>query len=115
MTTFKTEQDRRAFRSIFNLIGALREVEKDMPMSMAAIFAWVALNEGRTQVEMRQDLVMPSATSSRNLAALSKVHRLGKPGHDLVEWSENPADRRAKLLYLTKTGKALVEKLVGAL
>ena len=80
-------------------------------MSMAVVFAWVALNEGKTQVDLRNALDMPSASSSRILAALSKIHRLGKPGHDLIEWVENPEDRRAKLLYLSAKGRALVTKL----
>lgn len=112
MTNLTNDQDRKRARSIFNLIVVFREVEKDMPMSMAIIFIWVALNEGSTQVEMRQALDMPSATSSRNLAALSKVHRLGKAGHDLVEWVENPEDRRAKLLYLTAKGKKLMGRIL---
>ncbi|WP_170343088.1 MarR family winged helix-turn-helix transcriptional regulator [Ruegeria arenilitoris] len=113
-SVFATEDQRQTFRAVLTLFNVLRDVEKDMPMSMAAIFAWVALNEGGTQVELRQALGMPSSTASRNLAALSKVHRLGKPGHDLIEWVENPEDRRAKLLYLTPKGKALVNELLGA-
>lgn len=112
MTTFTTDKERRVFRSVYSLIGSLRDVEKDMPMSMAIIFAWVALNEGKTQVDMRNALDMPSATSSRNLAALSKVHRLGKPGHNLIQWEENPEDRRAKLLYLTPKGRKLAKILL---
>ncbi|WP_422049748.1 MarR family winged helix-turn-helix transcriptional regulator [Shimia sp.] len=111
-TTFASDDKRRDFRSTYNLFQLMRDTEKDMPMSMAAVFAWVALNEGSTQVELRNALDMPSATSSRILAALSKVHRLGKPGHDLIEWVENPEDRRAKLLYLTTKGRALANKMV---
>ncbi|KNX40021.1 hypothetical protein ROTO_34280 [Roseovarius tolerans] len=105
--------DRKQFRAIFQVMQALRELDADMPMNQAVCFAWIALNEGRTQVELRQDLDMASSTSSRNLAALSKVHRLGKPGLDMIEWVENPKDRRAKLLYLSNEGKHLVSKMLA--
>lgn len=111
--TTLTEQTRREARSVFTLISVFRDLDQDMPMTQAICFLWVALNEGRTQVELRQALNMPSATSSRNLAALSKVHRLGKAGHNLIEWAENPEDRRAKLLYLTPKGRAFVETLLA--
>ena len=115
MTIFTNDLDKKQFRSLFNIISTLRDIERDMPMSMAVIFAWIALNEGKTQADLRLALDLPSATSSRNLAALSKVHRLGKPGHNLIEWVESPEDRRAKLLFLTPKGKALVGKLLGLL
>jgi len=111
----QNENEKRELRSIFNLITAFRRLEPDMPMTQAICFVWVALNEGRTQVELRQALDMPSATSSRNLAALSKVHRLGKPGLDLIEWVENPEDRRAKMLYLTKRGKHVAATLMDTI
>ncbi|OUD09342.1 hypothetical protein BVC71_09400 [Marivivens niveibacter] len=113
MNAFNDDDDKRKnFRTIFRLLNAFREVDRDIPISTALVFCWVALNEGATQVEMRNTLDMPSATSSRNLAALSKVHRLGKPGLDLIEWVENPEDRRAKLFFLSRKGEALLEELL---
>jgi len=111
----KTEETTHGLRSIFKLIAAFRALEPDMPMTQAICFIWVALNEGHTQVELRQALGMPSATSSRNLSALSKVHRLGKLGLNLIEWVENPEDRRAKMLYLTPRGKHTVATLLDTI
>lgn len=109
------EEGRKQFRVVYKIILTLREIDADMPMNQAICFAWIALNEGRTQVELRQDLDMASSTSSRSLAALSKVHRLGKPGLNLIEWLENPEDRRAKLLFLSARGRNLVEDLLAPL
>lgn len=114
-TSTLDEGSRKQFRTIFNMNSRLREVDADMNINQVAVFMWVALNEGRTQVELRTGLNMASSTSSRCLAALSKVHRLGKPGLDLIEWVENPDDRRAKLLYLTTRGRHLVEALLSDL
>ena len=51
---------------------------------------------------------MASSTSSRNIAALSNVQRLGKPGLGLIDWVDSPKDRRVKLLYLTPKGHKFV-------
>lgn len=108
----KTDQ-REDTKTLYAILSYLRDLDPDMPMNQVVCFTWIALNEGRTQVEMRQDLQMASSTSSRSLAALSNVHRLGKPGLGIVEWVENPEDRRAKLLYISDKGKAVLNKLTG--
>lgn len=113
--TLPTDSDRRSFRSIFTILNRLRELDENMPLAQAVVFAWAVLNEGKTQVDLRRDLDMVASTASRNLAALSKVHRLGKPGLDLIQWVENPDDRRAKLIYLTTRGQHLAAKLLEPL
>jgi len=107
-----TTEQSQEIRTVADVITAFRKLDQHMTMTQAICFLWVAQNEGRTQVELRTSLNMASATSARNLAALSKVHRLGKPGLDLIEWVENPEDRRAKLLYLTTRGKHVAKNLM---
>ncbi len=114
-TALPNDNTRDELRRVNNMISVLRALDSDMPITQASCFLWVALNEGRTQVELRRALDLPSSTSSRSLAALSKVHRLGKPGLDLIEWVENPEDRRAKLLYLSIKGRQTIEKLLDTL
>lgn len=115
MAVFTNDEDRKSFRIIFKLTEIFRDMDKDIPMSTASVFLWVALNEGGTQRDLRAALDLPSSTASRNLAALSKIHRLGKPGLGLIEWVESPEDRRANLLFLSVKGKALVGSLLAAL
>ena len=78
------------------------------------VFCWIALNEGGLQRDMCDALAIPVSTASRNVAALSEVHRLGKPGLGLVTWTESKQDRRAKLLGLTSTGKMFARSLLSA-
>lgn len=113
MPEFSSDQERQSFRNIFNLFEVMRMQNADMSVSQATVFLWVCLNEGRTQADLRQSLGMPSSTASRSLAALSKVHSLGKAGLDLIEWVESPTDRRQKQLYLTRKGIALRNRLVS--
>lgn len=106
--TFKTNTDRRAFCGVFDVLALMRTIESDMPIQQALVLAWVALNEGKTQRQLRDSLDMASSTSSRNITALSNVHRLGKPGLGLIDWVDSPKDRRVKLLYLTPKGHKFV-------
>lgn len=110
--TFKSDTERRTFRTVFNILARFRDIDGDMPVQQMVVLAWVGLNEGKTQRDLRAALDMASSTSSRNLAALSKVHRLGKAGLGLIDWIENPEDRRAKLIYLTPKGKVFINSLV---
>lgn len=114
MTTsaFNTDEDRLTGRKVLALLSRLRDLDNDMPVQQTVVLLWVALNEGRTQRELRDQLVMPSSTASRSLAALSKVHRLGKPGLGLIDFFEDPEDRRAKQLFLTAKGKATIDRML---
>lgn len=87
----------------------------EMPVQQVLVFCWIALNEGGLQRDLCEALGMRNSTASRNIAALSDVHRLGKAGLGLVTWTESSKDRRAKLLGLTKTGKAFANTLASSL
>ena len=73
------------------------------------------MNEGRTQRDLRAAMSLPSSTSSRNVAALAVIDRLGKPGLSLITWEDSLEDRRAKLLRLTPKGRSLVNRLLSDL
>lgn len=114
-TTVLTDHLRNQFGDIYTIVRILRELDPDMSMNQVLVFCWVVLNEGKTQRDLRAALEIPPSTASRNLAALSKVHRLRKPGLDLVEWVECPRDRRANVLFLTTRGRRLVDQLLDRL
>lgn len=101
--------------TLYRFTTQLRRVDPDIPLAAVHCVFWVALNEGKTQVDLRNSTGMSSSSASRNLAYLSKHHRLGKEGLGLIEWVENPADRRAKLLYLTPRGRDVIGQLTATL
>lgn len=103
---------RHLMRAMFNLFGKLRELDAEMPVQQMLVLQYIALHEGCTQRDMARDLDMPSSSSSRNIAALSTVHRLGKEGLGLVTWVDDPLDRRAKLLLLTEKGRTVMRRLI---
>nr|WP_245866582.1 MarR family winged helix-turn-helix transcriptional regulator [Kandeliimicrobium roseum] len=96
-------------------MGRFLAIWPETTVQQVQIFSWIALNEGRTQRDLRAALDLPSSSASRNIALLSKLHRLGKPGMSLIEWVDDPEDRRAKLLQLTQKGHSLVANILDDL
>lgn len=102
-------------RTLTSVLSRFRSEDAEMPIQQMVVLLWVASNEGKTQRELRASLDMASSTSSRNLAALSKVHRLGKEGLGLIDFIDDPLDRRAKQLWLTPKGRAFINEITGFL
>lgn len=109
----KLFEKRIALARLADAVDMLRSAQHEMPVQQIAVLLWVAENEGDTQVQMREDLHMASSTASRNIAALSDYHRLGKPGLGFVDIRECLEDRRAKRLWLTEKGKVFISALVA--
>lgn len=93
------------------ILEEFRKVEPEMPMQMAAAFLIVALEEGITMKRLGERLGISQSSCSRNIAALSKVHRLNKQGYDLVVAEEDPLERRRKIVKLTAKGKRVAEAI----
>lgn len=103
---------RRRLTYVSRLIEGFRSADPEMPMQTAATLMIIALNEGCTLVDITERLGMASSSASRNVSYLSKVHRLGKPGLNLVETRVDVMDRRRKHHHLTPKGRALVTRLL---
>ena len=110
-TTEKQKKTHNAPLRIAAIIRQLRSVSADMPMQQADVLLSIAVNPGLTLADIGKATSLSPASVSRNLASLSKFHRLGKPGLDLVEVVIDPRETRRRLVYLTPQGKALVTKL----
>jgi DNA-binding MarR family transcriptional regulator len=93
------------------IIRLLRTVAADMPMQQADILLSVAQRPGLTMADLTKMTGLSHASVSRNIAALSEYHRLGKPGLDLIEAVTDPRETRRRLIYLTTKGKALLTKM----
>ena len=65
--------------------------------------------------ELGRDVVIGQSSCSRNILALGKWHRLGRPGADYVEAVEDPKERRRKIVYLTPKGRTVARKALEAL
>lgn len=107
----------KGLRGLYHSVQLFRDLDPELQSQTIVCFLLIAA--APTDIPMRdlQDtLDMPSSSTSRNVAALSKHHRLGRPGLDLVETYEDPEDRRFKRVRLTARGRALrsrINLLVG--
>lgn len=105
---------RDSINTLFRVIASLREIDEQMPSQMAQVLIAIAMRPGLTMQQVSDMTGLSQSSCSRNIAALSKWHRLGKEGHDLVEAIEDPAERRRKIMFLTPKGKQKVQALIAA-
>lgn len=97
------------------MLEEFRKLDPEMPLQTAATFLTIALEEGITMKRLGEKLGISQSSCSRNVAVLSKHHRLNKPGHDLVYAAEDPVERRRKIVCLTAKGKRILESIVNIL
>lgn len=107
--------ERQMARAIGAMAEGLRMLSSDMPIVQISILMEIATLEGVTQREISDRLGLPSSTTSRSVAALSDVDRLGKPGLDLVAMIPDIEDRRVKRLQITPRGRNLLRRLMPGL
>lgn len=72
------------------------------------VFVGVAQREGSTVTELVNN-------TGSNLATVSRICQLLEEKHGLVVRKPHPVEFRAKTIYLTKEGKALVEAVATAM
>lgn len=104
----------REISGLLRAIDAIRTDSNDMPAQQVMCLLTIALRPGITMEDLGQEVGITQSSCSRNVAALSKWHRLGKPGADYVEAIEDPRERRRKIMYLTPKGKQVVRRAIEA-
>lgn len=107
----------RHSKRVNSLITMMKEVRRhgDMltPQAIQMLFE-VALEPGVTMQTLEKRLSTSHASVSRTLSALSKWHRLGKPGLDMIEKVQDPVESRRQIVFLTNKGREFVEECLGA-
>lgn len=106
--------DRIAIHRLLSAVEQIRNIASDMPMQTLHILLLVAANPGITIAELIKKTGLSQSSCSRNVALLSKVHRLGKPGLGLAEAKEDPRERRRKVVRLTSKGTEAVALIADA-
>lgn len=100
---------------ISGIIRILRTLAPDMPMQQADILIAVAMNPGATMNDLSRATGLSQSSISRNVQAMSRIHRLGKPGLDLMEAEIDPREPRRRVIFLTSKGKTFITRLVRQL
>lgn len=101
----------KGYGRLIQLMETLRAIDPEMPAQTVLTFLLVADEPDVTMRDLQTRLGLSSAATSRNVAALSKHHRLGKDGADVIEAYEDPTDRRYKRVRLTPKGTALTRRI----
>jgi DNA-binding MarR family transcriptional regulator len=97
-------------------LDIMREVDPEIQAQTIAVFLEVARHpQGIRMQDVAKAVGISQSSISRNVAAMSHTHRLGKPGHNLVVAFEDPAERRRKLVRLTDKGMRYMGKLESVL
>ena len=100
-----------AARRFLECIKAVRAIGNLSPSALQ-ILVTVALEPGISMPELEKKANVSQASCSRNVALLSEIHRLGKPGLGLIVATEDPIFRRRKVVRLTEKGQRVLASIV---
>lgn len=104
---------RPPLQKLYLCMEEMRKIEDDMPVQRMVLFLLIAGKPGITYKELTDAAGVTNSTVSRNVAALGKLDRHGKPGHDLVETAPDPREPRRNLLRLTPKGARVAKTLIA--
>jgi len=96
---------------LLTAIERLLAFDREVPGQVMATLLYIAAHKNCHKTALEQDLKFTAASGSRNTDKLSRWHRLGKPGFDLIIKEEDPANRRRLQLRLNKRGQRLIEQI----
>ena len=106
---------------LLQVLQLIRELEptkakvNELPIQTLTCLMYIASHDGCHKQAMEEDLNMNKAAGSRNTDWLARLHRLGRPGLNLITKEVDRSDRRRSVLKLTRKGKDLVHKITRIL
>tara|TARA_A100001388_G_scaffold66428_1_gene46691 strand:- start:899 stop:1273 length:375 start_codon:yes stop_codon:yes gene_type:complete len=106
---------------LLQVLQLIRELEpekakvNELPIQTLTVLMYVASHDGCHKQAMEEDLGMNKAAGSRNTDWLARLHRLGRPGLNLITKEVDRSDRRRSVLKLTRKGKDLVHQITRIL
>ena len=97
---------------LLKVINLLRLYDREVPAQVLATLFYIGSHNCCHKTALEEDLNFTTASSSRNTDKLSKDHRLGKAGFDLIikEVVEEGSPRRQQL-KLSKKGEDLMNQI----
>ncbi len=90
--------------------------DREFPIQLLQVLIYIASRDGCHKTALQDKDIgidITPASASRNTDWLSKDHRLGKRGLDLIEKRTDPTHSRMRrqTLHLTKKGEYLVQQI----
>ena len=106
---------------LLQVLQLIRELEptkakvNELPIQTLTCLMYIASHDGCHKQAMEEDLNMNKAAGSRNTDWLARLHRLGRPGLNLITKEVDYSDKRRSVLKLTRKGKDLVHQITRIL
>ena len=96
-----------------HLIHAIRLLDSEMPLPQVHVLFLVAAAgyEGMSMGELCRKAEIGQASCSRYVSALGKQDRHREQGLGLVQATEDPLERRRKIVTLTTKGQGFINKV----
>jgi DNA-binding MarR family transcriptional regulator len=104
----------KKIEEVMATLAALRALDADMPIAQALSLLVIAQKDGLSLKELAKEVGVGMASASRYVAAFGKPSATGRKGLGLVTATEDPFERRKKIISLTAKGKVIVNKITGA-
>lgn len=107
----------KGLRNLAQAIELFRGLDDDVPARVIHTFlviaGWSENPEGPAMRDLVTHLGLPKSAVTRHVTALTKMHRLRKPGLDLVSVHTDARDPRMNRVRLTEKGKTLRTRLLN--
>tara|TARA_B100000579_G_scaffold2186_1_gene1700 strand:+ start:479 stop:835 length:357 start_codon:yes stop_codon:yes gene_type:complete len=96
---------------LLKVINLLRLYDREVPAQVLATLFYIGSHNDCHKTALEEDLNFTTASSSRNTDKLSKNHRLGKAGYDLIVKEVEEVSPHRQRLRLTKKGEDLMTQI----
>ena len=96
---------------LLKVINLLRLYDREVPAQVLATLFYIGSHNDCHKTALEEDLNFTTASSSRNTDKLSKDHRLGKAGLDLIVKETEVVSPFRQRLRLTKKGEDLMNQI----
>lgn len=99
-----------------NVLEIFQEVDPFVPLNMVAAFVWVAMNDGKHQLDLEEYMGASNATASRAIKWWGEWRSFKdqRAGPGFIESYPDPSDRRFRVVKLTDAGKEFWKKVQEA-
>jgi DNA-binding MarR family transcriptional regulator len=109
-----TQDERTSLLNTMRALEPFKNLRATMPLQYVNAFLLVATQEGKNVTEYARQAGISQSLMTRHLSDLGTINRYHEEGFGLVEHTEDPMDRRNRLVTLTAKGQGVVEHIVRA-
>ena len=96
---------------LLKVINLLRLYDREVPAQVLATLFYIGSRHDCHKTALEEDFNFTTASSSRNTDKLSKNHRLGKAGYDLIVKETEEVSPYRQRLKLSKKGEDLMTQI----